>query len=229
MGPDKQRVRSQTPNIVRTFTVAERKLPIVVKQAIKLSRLKRITTRFSTSLTKIPSIRMLTKRQLLILLVVIVAIIGAMIYIIVSSNSSQNNPDDQSSSTTGATSHTPTYSTVLPANKNIKQLGGWTRVSPPSSNPVFAYADTIDSTAITVSEQPLPDSFKSDPNGQIDALSQHFNAKNTFDAGGTTVHIGTSLKGPQSLILIKNNLLVLITSATKIDNAKWIEYITNLR
>jgi hypothetical protein len=49
--------------------------------------------------------------------------------------------------TTGATptltKGTPEYTTVLPANKNIGELGGWTRVSPPDRNPVFAYIDKI--------------------------------------------------------------------------------------
>ena len=47
---------------------------------------------------------------------------------------------------------TPSYDTLLPENKSIDQLGGWTRISPPDRNPVYAYTDQIGSTKIIVSQ-----------------------------------------------------------------------------
>lgn len=121
------------------------------------------------------------------------------------------------------------YQTVLPESKSITQLGGWKRVSPPDSDPVYAYTDKINDIAISVSQQPLPDSFKQGGvDGKVADLAKKFNATTSFDAGTTTAYIGTSAKGPQSVIFTKNSLLILIKSQANIDEAAWIRYVKSL-
>lgn len=121
------------------------------------------------------------------------------------------------------------YQTVLPESKSITQLGGWKRVSPPDSDPVYAFTDKIDDTIISVSQQPLPESFKQGGvDNQVADLAKKFNATTSFDAGATTAYIGTSAKGPQSVIFTKNSLLILIKSQAKIDEASWGRYIKSL-
>ncbi len=120
------------------------------------------------------------------------------------------------------------YQTVLPEGKSISELGGWKRVSPPKSDPVFAYADKIGDTPISVSQQPLPESFKDNIDNQVAELAKKFNATTKIDAGSTKVYIGTSTKGPQSVILTKNNLLILIKSQKKIDDKSWTKYADSL-
>jgi hypothetical protein len=122
----------------------------------------------------------------------------------------------------------PTYRTVLPDGKSADELGGWQRISPPEKDPVFAYNDTINGIPITVSQQPLPDSFKTDTASHVAELAKSYNATVNITAGDTTVYIGTSVKGPQSVILTKKNLLVLIKSQKTIDNAAWEDYIKSL-
>jgi hypothetical protein len=124
---------------------------------------------------------------------------------------------------------TPDYPTVLPASKSIQDLGGWTRVSPPDRNPVFAYADKIGNTPINVSQQPLPDDFEADADQQIQQLASGYKANEKITAGSISVHIGTSAKGPQSVIFNKDNLLVLIKSSAQIDNDRWAAYINSLK
>lgn len=118
----------------------------------------------------------------------------------------------------------PIYQTVLPKGKTIDELGGWKRVSPPKNDPVFAYTDTIDGVPISVSEQPLPQSFKNNTADQVADLAKKFNATDKIDASSLDVYIGTSAKGPQSVIFAKNNLLVLIKSAKKISDTSWAKY-----
>lgn len=121
------------------------------------------------------------------------------------------------------------YQTVLPESKSITQLGGWKRVSPPDSEPVYAYSDKIGDTSISVSQQPLPESFKKDGiDSEVADLAKKFNATTTFDADTTTAYIGTSAKGPQSVIFTKNSLLILIKSQAKIDEPSWIRYVKSL-
>ena len=119
---------------------------------------------------------------------------------------------------------TPSYAVIVPKNSSV----AWQRVSPSSSAPVYAYADTISGVEATISEQPLPTSFQSDPSGQIANLAQGYNATDTITAGGTKVYIGTSANGPQSVIFTKNKLLVLIKSQATISDKAWAAYINSL-
>lgn len=124
---------------------------------------------------------------------------------------------------------TPKFTTILPAGKTISDFGGWTRVSPPDSDPVFAYVDKIGNAPINVSQQPLPEEFKEDTAHSISQLSHDFRAEEKLTVGDTTAYIGTSAKGPQSVIFAKNDLLILIKSAVKIDNDQWTVYINSLQ
>jgi len=120
---------------------------------------------------------------------------------------------------------TPDYDTVLPAGKTIEDYGGWTRVSPSTSDPVYAYIDTVASSPIRVSQQPLPSGFDEDTAEQVSSLAQDLGANQVLNVGETIVYIGTSAKGPQSLVFTKNNLLVLIRSSVVVPNAEWATYI----
>lgn len=120
------------------------------------------------------------------------------------------------------------YQTLLPNGKSITELGGWKRVSPSESEPVFAYTDKIGETSINVSQQPLPKSFIGDTDNQVEELAKKFNATSKIDAGNVKVFVGSSTKGPQSAIFTKNSLLILIKSHEKIDDASWAKYIKSL-
>jgi len=120
------------------------------------------------------------------------------------------------------------YQTILPNGKSIKSLGGWERISPMDSDPVYAFADRIGDVSISVSEQPLPPAFSSAPDQQLAQLATAYSATNKIDAGGTTAYIGTNAKGPQSTLFVKKGLLVLIKSQQKIEDKDWITYISSL-
>lgn len=135
---------------------------------------------------------------------------------------SRNGPD------TRLSEKSPDYSTVLPKDKPISELGGWTRISPEGRDPVFAYADKIGDVTISVSQQPLPESFKSETSGKIAELAKQFSATEKLDANGTDVYIGTSAKGPQSVIFTKNGLLVLMKSQQKAESGSWKTYVESL-
>ncbi len=122
----------------------------------------------------------------------------------------------------------PNYQVVLPTSESISKLGGWRRVSPSGKDPVFAYSDVIDGVTVSVSQQPLPQSFKQDTDDQVADLARKFSATTKIDAGNTTVYVGTSSKGPQSAILTKKNLLILIKSQKKIDDSAWAKYAESL-
>lgn len=122
----------------------------------------------------------------------------------------------------------PEYRTVLPQGKTIEDLGGWSRVSPPSSAPVFAYPDTVNSVKVNVSQQQLPASLKEE-SVQIENLAKGFNATEKITVGNHTAYIGTSAQGPQSVIFVKEDLLILIKSSSKLTNDEWAAYISSLQ
>jgi len=123
---------------------------------------------------------------------------------------------------------TPDYKTILPAGHSIEDYGGWTRVSPPKRDPVYAYVDHIGSIPINVSQQPIPKDFGDDPDSQVQDLAEGYGASTVIKTGSTTVYIGTSAKGPQSVIFIKDGLLVLIKASAVVPDQQWQQYIQSL-
>jgi hypothetical protein len=123
---------------------------------------------------------------------------------------------------------TPDYATVLPAGKTIADYGGWTRISPPNRDPVYAYVDKVSNVQINVSEQPLPAGFTANPAAQTAQLAQSFNATDKFTVGNAPVYIATSSDGEQSAILSKDKLLILIKSNSPLTNNQWAAYINTL-
>ena len=163
-----------------------------------------------------------TKKILLITGCIILIAIASVVTLAVINNA--KSPEKNQT----ATKESPAFQTVLPNNTSIDTLGGWTRISPPENDPVFAYTDSIDDVSITVSQQPAPSSFKNNLDTEVAEVAKKFNATSQLDAGSVKAYIGTSAKGPQSIIFVKNNLLILIKSVQKIDDSKWISYIKSL-
>jgi hypothetical protein len=126
----------------------------------------------------------------------------------------------------------PKFATVVPSGKSIDELGGWTRISPEGRTPVYAYADKLNNVPIRVSQQELPANLSSNDEKAtegVQKLAESFKANQKLTVGSITVFIGTSAKGPQSVIFAKDELLILITSDQKIDNDHWSTYINSLQ
>lgn len=143
--------------------------------------------------------------------------------------SRQQDHDKKSQAVATAAIKQPEGQTALPSGKSIDTLGGWQRVSPPDKEPVFAYTDTINDIAISVSQQSLPKTFKTNTASHIAELAKKFNATTKIDANGTPVYIGTSSKGPQSAIFTQKDLLIMIKSQKHIDDTSWSRYISSLQ
>lgn len=161
--------------------------------------------------------------------VILVAVTGGYYLHHRGSNKTQEaKPGSSANSSSIALPHeTPGFNTVVPKEKSIDQLGGWVRVSPAGTTPVYAFADNINTVTINVSEQALPDNLKTD--AELSKMAEGFGANKSFKVGDITVYIGTSGKGPQSVIFSTKSLLVLIKSASEIPNDSWIAYINSLQ
>lgn len=136
---------------------------------------------------------------------------------------------DNASQQRPSTNEKPTFATILPQGKSIDSLGGWARVSPPDRDPVFAFVDTLGEQQITISQQPLPDNSSENAEDVTRSIAYDFNAKDRHTAeDGTVYYVGTSSKGPQSVITSKENLLILIKSPAAIEIDEWSAYIASL-
>jgi hypothetical protein len=132
-------------------------------------------------------------------------------------------------STTTPTRASPTYPTLLPAYKTAQQLGGWFLISPPGHNPVYAFVDSLGGVSISVSEQPLPIDFQNSTVSKIALLAQSFGATEKISVNDLVAYIGTSAKGPQSVIFTRSKLLILIKSSASLTSDQWIGYISKLQ
>jgi len=122
----------------------------------------------------------------------------------------------------------PDYQTIVPKGKSTDDMG-WQRVSPPNSSAVFAYPDTINGVSVDVTQQPIPDSFKSNVDSSVASLAKSYNASEKIIAGTTPIYVGTSgADGPQSAIFTKDNLLVLVKTTSKVEEADWAKYVESL-
>ncbi|MDN5275384.1 MAG: hypothetical protein JWN33_33 [Candidatus Saccharibacteria bacterium] len=173
------------------------------------------------------------RRSFAITTILVVVSVSAIGWLIFSSKQSAvvsaEDPTSLHSLTGSLTKGTPEYDTVLPAGKSIESLGGWTRVSPPERNPVFAYADLIGEAHITVSQQPLPPDFENDTAVQVQQLAMGYKANQKITVNNETVYIGTSSNGPQSVIFTKDKLLILIKSNMVVSNDHWAAYVAALK
>lgn len=121
------------------------------------------------------------------------------------------------------------FAAVSPAGESFASLGGLKPSYPDGNAPVYVFGDTIEDVPVNVSQQALPDTIKSDPATGVAEIAKNFNATNTLAAKDLTAYIGTSAKGPQSVIFVKGDTLVLIKSDNKISGPAWVAYIDSLR
>ena len=129
----------------------------------------------------------------------------------------------------GATREAPSFTALIPEGKTIDSLGGWQKMTPPSGDAFYVYNDTIDDTILNVSQQTLPENFKTNPSAQLATLAKAYNANETFEIDGMKIYLGTSAKGPQSVLFTKNDLLVLIKSHKQVSDDAWAAYIKSLK
>jgi hypothetical protein len=126
----------------------------------------------------------------------------------------------------GEAAKEPEFKTVLPEGN--AEATSSKKIAYDPKRKVASFTDTINGVDITVSQQPLPESFESDPSGQLKKVAENFNAKKEIKAGGLTAYIGTSAKGPQSVVFVRGDLLIFLFSQREIPDQIWGTYILSL-
>lgn len=207
-------VANKTPKVrsMPRFTHFLRRTTLTLRSFISLKNLKNITA-------------LSLKRKLLFGGLAALLISGTYLAFVLSR---RENPTPITNSQPSELVENVEYQTILPKNKTIAELGGWRRVSPPDGDPVFAYIDKINEIPISVSQQPIPKQLMGDVDKKIEQLAKDYSATKILSVDTAKVYVGTSTKGPQSVLFVKNNLLIMIKSQKNIDDNSWTQYIRTL-
>lgn len=94
---------------------------------------------------------------------------------------------------------------------------------------VAQFPDKVGDTTVVVSQQQLPDNFKSDPENEVKKLAEGFSATDVLTGGDQIAYLGTSAKGAQTVVLQKNGLLIFLFSTESIGKDVWSDYIATLK
>lgn len=122
----------------------------------------------------------------------------------------------------------PSFQILYPGNKTAENVGETVKISPPENAPVYTYLDQLNGIQINVSQQELPQNFKSNQDGELEKLAKNFQANNVIKVDSIIVYHGANESGVQSLIFIKGNLLITIRSSNTISDDTWAAYISAL-
>jgi hypothetical protein len=120
----------------------------------------------------------------------------------------------------------PSFTVLLPSGKTLNDLDARTN---DGGQPLFFFSDKISQSNITVSQQPLPDAFKSNIDKQMEILAKNSGANDKITVGNTTAFIARPTQGLENVIFTKNNLLVYIKTSAQITNEQWAQYISSLQ
>jgi hypothetical protein len=123
----------------------------------------------------------------------------------------------------------PDFDILIPAGIKLANLD-IVRISPAGNEPVYTYVDDFGGDEISISQQQIPKSFKDDNNTELERLAKSFQATSVIQIDDNKVFHGQSDKTKQqSLIFIKDELLVFIKSPQKLSDEAWAGYIMGLQ
>lgn len=130
------------------------------------------------------------------------------------------------SSRADETSNLPNFTPLLPKGESINTLDSWQKLTSPDGDVFYAFADTVNGVTVNVSQQQLPGKFKDDLSNKMLEMARAEKLTTNLEANdGVNVYLGTSAKGPQSVMFAKNGVLVSMKSWATIPDAEWITYI----
>lgn len=157
-----------------------------------------------------------SKSRLSVILMLIAGLIGLAVWFAVSAFAGREEANDS------PISSVPQFSSVTPEKVTIENLGGWKVITGREGENVYSYDDVIDTVDIRVSQQKMPSK-------SLEDIAKGFNAIKKLPTKDADAYIGTSAKGPQTVITTKNDALIFIMSMDGISDSSWVRYIESLK
>lgn len=124
-------------------------------------------------------------------------------------------------------SSVPEYKTLTP-NGDITDTTSQ-KINYDPQKKVASFTDKINGYEVTVSMQPIPDTFKPAIGDNVKKVAEQFAANTVLSVDNGAAYLGTSPKGPQSFVGYRGDLLVFMTSLQKIDDKAWADYFNSLK
>jgi len=94
---------------------------------------------------------------------------------------------------------------------------------------ISSYQDTINGVNLTITQQALPEKFKTNTAEEIKSFATAQNFKDSLSVDKGVAYVGMSAFGPQSVVYQKDQTLIFIQSVKKIPNSTWVKYLNGLQ
>ncbi len=189
------------------------------------SKLPKKLDRFAPKALK-AQLRKRSKKQLWIgsasLVIITVAVLGLLL-----GNPSGQRQKGESKGVLAEQSIKIAFKPLLPNGKSEETTASKTALDG-QGRPIYTFTDKIGNTDLTITEQPLPESLKGETDSKMEKMAKDLYLTDVINASNPKAYLGTSVKGPQTVIFTKNDLLVFIQSQSKIDKDQWSDYVTRL-
>ncbi len=155
-------------------------------------------------------------------LVILGAALMAMIAIWAGAKLLAHKSSGGSSTSPHSAAATADFKPVLP--QNLKQP---VTTAQNNHSTIVTFSDSYANANLTLSQQKLPDSFKSDPQA-ITKLDQ-FKLATALDTSKGKLYITTNASGQQWAAIVLGDVLVFINASKTLDSVTWQKYLSSLK
>ncbi len=164
-----------------------------------------------------------SKKVINITLFAVIALCSLMLVKAVFVDSKSNNNSDEVKGIEAEKKERPDFAIYYPSSQKEDEM------SYDYKKKVASYPDQIDTIPITISQQKLPDTFKANPIVELEKLAKQINANTKLEAvGGINAFMGQSVRGPQTVVFVKDQTLIFIKSDSQVAISAWNNYLDSL-
>lgn len=158
-------------------------------------------------------------------ILIVITIIGLLVFQFMNKKEAKKDTASTNGAKPAEVSHDPPFEITEPEGRAIKKDN---ITYDPQKN--FAkYDDEVDGVKLTVSQQPIPATFTGDVDANVKKVSEGFNAKEILSDKDPLAYIGQDVSGRQTIILVKDKLLIFILTAREVDKKSLTVYVQNLK
>lgn len=120
----------------------------------------------------------------------------------------------------------PSFEVLTPGNTDMEGIERKT----PSGEAVYTYSDTQYGARLEVTEQQLPESFRTNSDDKLASIAKNYRMTNVITVDKTKIYYTLSDKSTvQTLVFVKSDRLIFIESSTKLTDDQWAGYYLSLK
>ena len=124
-------------------------------------------------------------------------------------------------------SQAPTFEPLLPPEGSEALDNRGVKFDPEKQ--VVSFAGKVGEVFIVVSQQKMPEDFKASPQEGLKKLAGDIFANEPINLSDGTAYVGTSTKGPQTAIMVRNGLLIFVQSQSRVEPDQWEQLLDSLK